>query len=140
MPMVQLTQMCDPQMMIKMANMGQANIECICNNPSFDVSVVGGLCSNCMMQAGVNNNELMRLESTCQFESASYQPSATVLVQGVVVTATAPTGTMTSGVTAPMTTGGMAGMSMNAAGAFASFPTAYAAAGAVAYGVANALL
>ncbi|KAF1981412.1 hypothetical protein K402DRAFT_408485 [Aulographum hederae CBS 113979] len=140
MPMVQLTEECDPNMMIMGKEGGAANVDCVCKNESFDVAVIGGLCSSCLMMNGKGGNmELDRLSSTCSFEAAIYAPSATALLNGgVTVMATAPTGTFVPSRTG---SGSMAGMTgMNAAPALSGMGLEFAAAGALAAGFVGGMI
>ncbi|KAF2635507.1 hypothetical protein P280DRAFT_473779 [Massarina eburnea CBS 473.64] len=94
-----------------------AESDCICKNTSFDVKSVTALCASCMGQnAGSGNKtavqgmapmqffdgfmfarDIDRVLVQCKFPSTSYAPSATSLVEGVQVQATAPVWTITAG-------------------------------------------
>ncbi|CAI6230435.1 unnamed protein product [Periconia digitata] len=86
---------------------------CICENKSFDVKAVSGLCASCLSQNSggggekttdffgnfMFDRELGQVLNRCDFPMGSYAPSATTLVQGVKVSATAsptPTGSSNS--------------------------------------------
>jgi hypothetical protein len=68
--------------------------QCVCTNTSFDVANVAALCASCMEQNVRERedlediNDLMR---ACNFQSSSFAPEATTIVEGVTVTATRPT-------------------------------------------------
>ncbi|KAF2194215.1 hypothetical protein K469DRAFT_522308, partial [Zopfia rhizophila CBS 207.26] len=118
-PIVQLTNMCDTDqehgesrksqidmgkriririaqmegMDMKMDSDESLEADCVCNNKSFDVKSVIGLCESCMrMNAGTGNKIAVQgVMSQCSFPATSYAPSATSLVQGITVQATKPT-------------------------------------------------
>lgn len=54
-PMAQLTAMCDPGMTLSSTNQPDAQVNCVCMNQSFDVTVVGSLCQSCLTQAMMPN-------------------------------------------------------------------------------------
>ncbi|KAF2659592.1 hypothetical protein K491DRAFT_675562 [Lophiostoma macrostomum CBS 122681] len=90
---------------------------CVCENKSFNVASIMGLCASCMsMKAGSGDNTAVKnvdaLMSQCSFSSTSYAPSATSVLEGVSVQATM---SMTSS-TGTATGTGMANMQMGAGG------------------------
>ncbi|KAL3425793.1 Protein CAP22-like protein 2 [Phlyctema vagabunda] len=101
-PIVSLTTTCN----VDMENVADAiedtlQRECICNNDSFDVAQIAGLCASCISQNGSTTDDLSQLLATCSFSSTSYAASATALISTISVSATRPTATTTG--TATMT-------------------------------------
>ncbi|KAF2122157.1 hypothetical protein BDV96DRAFT_139432 [Lophiotrema nucula] len=87
--------------MMAMSDAEMAEMNCICMNKSFDVKAVMGLCASCMeMNAGSGNQTAVMnvdmLMTDCAFPTTSYGPSATSILAGISVQATAPGTTASS--------------------------------------------
>jgi hypothetical protein len=119
----------------KLKRQDMADNMCVCENKSFDVAAIMGLCASCMgINTGSGNKtaveskfirlqmffptlltqvvDVDRIMSQCSFSTTSYAPSATSILQGVTVQATG----SAASTTATTTGTGMASMEMGAAG------------------------
>ncbi|EWY79820.1 hypothetical protein FOYG_17001 [Fusarium oxysporum NRRL 32931] len=71
---------------------GEAMMQCICKNTSFNVSLITPLCASCVQENGsggmcMQGPGINGMMSACHFASSSYTPAATSLVVGVKVSA-----------------------------------------------------
>ncbi|KAF2708619.1 hypothetical protein K504DRAFT_534223 [Pleomassaria siparia CBS 279.74] len=144
-PIRELTGTCDINMAMEMtmdmkSTEMKAEMDCICNNKSFNVKDIMGLCASCMgMNAGSGNKTTVQnvdmMLNECSFPTKTYTPAANSILEGVKVDATKPVTTMTmwndtdpypesrasgaasgSASGSASATGSMGGMAMGAAG------------------------
>ncbi|PKS05947.1 hypothetical protein jhhlp_007780 [Lomentospora prolificans] len=64
---------------------------CVCNNTSFDVALVSGLCTSCIQQAGYAPGSMGEIMNQCQFGEQVYTDVSDDIVDNLVVKAVAPT-------------------------------------------------
>ncbi|PNY26879.1 Uncharacterized protein TCAP_03187 [Tolypocladium capitatum] len=55
--------------------MPDAEKKCVCQNRSFNVARVAGLCASCVAQAGDQQNGINVIMSTCNFSPQNYSPN-----------------------------------------------------------------
>ncbi|KAF4341162.1 hypothetical protein FBEOM_5032 [Fusarium beomiforme] len=71
-------------------------MECVCNNKSFDVAKIAALCQDCIVVDGHKQNNLDIIMQSCGFEPLTYTPEEDSAADNVRVEATRPStmGTM----------------------------------------------
>ncbi|KAI9146834.1 Protein CAP22 [Paramyrothecium foliicola] len=67
-----------------------AERNCVCNNRSFNVADVMGMCASCLSQNGEDTDDVRDLMRDCNFTPRSFVPGATSVVSGIRVEATKP--------------------------------------------------
>ncbi|KEZ45705.1 hypothetical protein SAPIO_CDS1481 [Scedosporium apiospermum] len=68
-----------------------AERDCVCNNKSFDVALVSGLCTSCIQQAGWAPESMGVIMDQCQFAEQVFTDKSDAVVNNVRIKAVAPT-------------------------------------------------
>ncbi|PTB65668.1 hypothetical protein BBK36DRAFT_1121056 [Trichoderma citrinoviride] len=71
--------------------MENAEEKCVCQNTSFNVAEIAGLCASCIGMIADTQNDMQVIMSVCGFPSQQYSPDKDKLASNIWVKATRPT-------------------------------------------------